>query len=82
MKRVHLRIDRLVLRGVRLDDPGGFSSELRRELERIAGGSDGSAPASGIDAQARRFHIEVSPRANAGTVGRRVARALGGAIPS
>ena len=82
MKRVILHIDRLVLRGVSVDDQRSFESSLEEELARVLDNSLtlGSIRAGGAHEPLRRNHIHIPCDAGAYRVGKCVARGITGAL--
>lgn len=82
MRRVVLNIDRLVLRGVRVDDYPSFAAGLRGELARLLENSTtpGSIRATEEGARARPTKIQIQRGASAGSVGESLARGIAGAL--
>jgi hypothetical protein len=82
MRRVILHIDRLVLRGVRVDDQRSFEAALEKELVRILNNFPTfvSTDAGGSHESLRRNHIHIPRNASAARVGKCVGQGIAEAV--
>jgi len=82
VRRVNLHIDRVVLRGVRIDDPRAFTTELKAELARAIEILPALACTHGVDRKARAAQFPSPVRASSAGTGRNLARAIAGVLAS
>ena len=82
MRRVVLRVDSVVLRGIRVGDQKAFADGMHRELARIfAQPGRLSDPGDGAgSARVRVKPVRIRPGATDTGIGRIVARSIGGAL--
>jgi len=81
MKRLVLHIDRLVVRGLRIEDTRSFAAGLENELARSLNGiAIGELTQGDARARSSRDPARIPQAAGAGEVGRCVARGIAGAL--